>query len=233
MAGGFRRWAIYYAPADHDPLARFGAEWLGWDARSGRICDRPDPPRLPQPREGLTCGPDRYGFHATLKAPFVMAAGCGGRERLEATCAELAAGIAPFDLSLTLGSLGEFLALVPAEPVPALEALAEACVVRLDRFRDAAPGRTTPRAGLSPREADHLARWGYPFVLDAFRFHMTLTVALAPDARERVQALLVQHLRPLLAEAREVRDICLFGEDEQEYFHLLRRFPFAGTSGAT
>src|SRR5262249_2220033 len=39
---------------------------------------------------------------------------------------------------------------------------------------DADRARRNP-ARLTPRQRDYLERWGYPYVMEEFRFHMTLT----------------------------------------------------------
>ena len=37
------------------------------------------------------------------------------------------------------------------------------------------------KAGLSAAQEKMLLRWGYPYVLDEFRFHLTLTGRLQPE----------------------------------------------------
>jgi hypothetical protein len=45
-------------------------------------------------------------------------------------------------------------------------------------------------AGLSPRQTANLERWGYPYVFEEFRFHMTLAGRIEPDRRAAIHALL-------------------------------------------
>ena len=73
--GDWRRHAIYFAPPAGSPLAEFGADWLGWDPATGRGRDGFDLPGLPRRRAELVATPARYGFHATLKAPFRLGRG--------------------------------------------------------------------------------------------------------------------------------------------------------------
>ena len=75
----FRRYAIYFAPRPRRALARFGAAWLGWDAEAGADRDGPELAGLPRPRAEIVATPRRYGFHATLKAPFRLARGATSR----------------------------------------------------------------------------------------------------------------------------------------------------------
>ncbi len=223
-----RRWAVYFAPKADSALARFGADWLGWDPGAGVVREGIEIAGLPRPRRDLVAAPRKYGFHATLKAPFPLAEGRAPKA-LDDAIEELARDHGAFALPLRLAALGRFVALVPAEPVPALEALAGDCVTRLDPFRGAAPARD--RSGLTPGQVAHLERWGYPFVLDQFRFHMTLTGPLEPSEVAVVLAALRGPTRPLLAEPVQVRDICLFGEMADGNFHILDRFPLAAGPG--
>ena len=163
--------------------ARGRARWRG-SARPGsagtrrRASGAED--RLPgcrSPRAALVAAPRRYGFHATLKPPFRLAEGADAAG-LDAAAARGGGGFAPFALRLRLGWLGGFLALVPEAAPPELAALAAACVTRARRLPGAAGAAELARrraAGLDAVEAENLRRWGYPYVLDRFRFHMTLT----------------------------------------------------------
>ena len=87
----YPRYAIYYAPAPAGDLDRFGAGLLGYDAFSGE--DLPFPDGVLEAvldwRE-LTSDPRKYGFHATLKAPFSLVQGKTEAE-LFAACAAFAA----------------------------------------------------------------------------------------------------------------------------------------------
>ena len=147
----WRRHAIYFAPARGSALARFGARWLGRDPETGAALDGPDLPGLPRPRADLVAAPRRYGFHATLKAPFRLADGHDEAE-LDAATASVAADCRSLELRLRLDALGSFLALTPSAPSQALATLEHACVTRLDAFR-APPttGGTRPPPRRRPR----------------------------------------------------------------------------------
>lgn len=223
------RWAVYLAPKMSSALARFGADWLGWDAQAGRARDGYAVPGLPAPREEITAGPRKYGFHGTLKPPFVLAEGREPAE-LDAELTALVRDFQPFDLPLTLGALGDFLALVPSRPVPELDRLSTACVTWLDGFRaPPSPSEIARRRPhlLTPGERANLETWGYPYVLDDFRFHMTLTGPLPEAEREAVARALAPRIAEALARPPRVEDICLFGEDLNGLFHLLKRFPLS------
>ena len=190
----FPRYAIYYVAAAGSDLDRFGAQHLGYDAFGGADLPFPDDVvnSVPDWRE-LTRDPRKYGFHATLKAPLPLAAGKTEAELL-AACEVFAAAPRPIPvIRPVVDSISGFIAVVPAEPSAALERLAADCVREFDSFRaPLAPedrARRNP-AGLTARQCDHLDRWGYPYVLEDFRFHMTLTGRLGSERRQPVLTML-------------------------------------------
>ncbi|MBC7138286.1 MAG: DUF1045 domain-containing protein [Defluviimonas sp.] len=226
----FQRYAIYWAP-EPGPLAEFGAAWLGWDAARGIDRVQPPLPGLPRPLAELTEAPRRYGFHATLKPPFRLVEGTTP-EGLSGAVRRLAASLAPVTLDgLALRRLGGFLALVPTGDTAALEALAATLVAELDPWRAALTPEAMMRrqsARLTDAQKDLLDRWGYPYVMEEFRFHLTLTGAL-PEAEARaLEALLAPVVAPLLPRPLAIRDICLFGEAGDGRFHLLHRYELSG-----
>lgn len=187
------RYAAYYAPAVGSPWWEFGSHWLGRCAATGE--ERPQPPIgavTPDLQRELTAAPRRYGWHATLKAPFALAPGASATDlqaRLGALCrARDAFDLPPFEVVL----LDDFLALVTAAPCPPVDRLAEACVVDLHPFAAAlSPGEVSRRRAsrLSPEEDALLLRWGYPFVFEHFRFHLSLTGSLRGAPPDVVAAL--------------------------------------------
>jgi putative phosphonate metabolism protein len=188
------RYAIYYAAAAGSVLDRFGASLLGYDAYGGGDLPFSDgvTQTIPDWRD-LTQDPRKYGFHATLKAPMALADG-KAEARLAAAC-ELFADLArPVPLiQPVVDSISGFIAVIPAEPSAELELLAVEATKAFDPFR--APLSPEDRARrnpdrLTPRQRDYLDRWGYPYVFEEFRFHMTLTGRLPAERREPVVAML-------------------------------------------
>lgn len=229
------RLALYWAPPVGSALATIGAAWLGRDATGARLGDRPvlqgfDAERLAQ----LTEAPRHYGLHATLKPPFSLAEG-SDEAQLGAAIDAAARQIAPFMMPpLLLRLLDGFLALVPAAPCPALDDLAARCVADFDGFRRPASAAELARrraSGLSPRQDENLLRWGYPYVFEDFRFHVTLTGRLDPAEAERLQPLLARLFAPAIGIPFEVNDVTLFVQDEAALpFYQRWRFSLTGRS---
>ncbi|MGR3493817.1 DUF1045 domain-containing protein [Citreimonas sp.] len=219
------RHAVYFMPPE-GPLASFGATWLGWDAQAGRDVPQYDLPGL----DTLTDTPRKYGFHATLKPPFRLAMG-ESVEALRDAVDALAARTAPaWADGLVLSRLGRFLALTPDGDNSDIARVAAACVQDLDRFRAPASEAELERrraAGLDARAEALLRDWGYPYVLDRFRFHMTLTGKIARDDLDRVEAMVAEALPPL-PQPFVLDSICLCGEREDGRFELLHRYALSG-----
>jgi putative phosphonate metabolism protein len=227
-----RRHAIYFAPPEGSPLARFGADWLGWDPAAGAAGAGFELPGLPRPRAALTEAPRRYGFHATLKPPFRLAPDSTAAA-LDAATEAMAARLPRFALRLRVGRIADFLALVPEDQPPALRGLADACVAELDGFRAPAQPEEVARrcVGLGAAEERNLQAWGYPYVFERFRFHLTLTGPLAEPEIPRVREALAAALAPLVATALPVAEICRFAEGDDGRFRIVRRFPMAAARG--
>jgi len=219
----FPRYAIYYAAARGSALDHFGAEHLGYDARTGDDLAFPD--GLPADWRELTRDPRKYGFHATLKAPFALAPGAN-EAALAAACADFARTqraipvIAP-----VVDSISGFIAVVPAESSDELTQLAADCVRAFDPFRAALTPEDRARRKperLTPRQRDGLDRWGYPYVMDQFRFHMTLTGRLEDARREPVLDLLRERFERIGLSSLAIDSIALFKQTEaQSRFRIL------------
>jgi putative phosphonate metabolism protein len=215
---GFPRYAIYHTAAQGSDLDRFGAQHLGYDAWTGD--DLPFPPEAVAAagdwRE-LTHDPRKYGFHGTLKAPMALAAGRREGELLTA-CADFAKTPRRVPvITPIVQSISGFIAVVPAEPSSDLQQLAADCVTAFDDFR--APLTAEDRARRNPsrltaRQCEYLDRWGYPYVMDEFRFHMTLTGRLDATRRESILALLRERFAQLRIERLAVDRIALFKQDD-------------------
>jgi putative phosphonate metabolism protein len=231
-----RRYAIYYAPPPDSALHAFGSHWLGRDAATGADLAPPMLAGLDRERQrAITAAPRGYGFHATLKPPFVLAPRCE-IEDLYATFGAFAASCAPFDVAgFHLAAISGFIALVLPAPMSTFTELAGRAVREFDRFRAVpAPGERERRlhAGLDERERRYLDVWGYPYVLDAWRFHLTLTARL--DDAER--ATVLRALEPLtapFAAPQRIDAVALFEQAEAGApFKQIARASFAANAVA-
>jgi len=212
------RYAIYFTPGQNDPLTRIAASWLGRDPfNSVQLPALAVTSLSPAEIAYHTASARRYGFHATLKAPFHLAEGQTEAD-LDSAIAGFAAAAEPILLSkLVPTRIDGFLALTPGSPAPDLDKFAGEVVAVFDRFRaplsDAEVKRRNPDA-LSPEEFRNLLQWGYPYVFESFRFHMTLTGRVADHDLPRVRAAIDEVFAPVLARPATVDGLALFVEPE-------------------
>ncbi|MBW7969494.1 DUF1045 domain-containing protein [Bradyrhizobium sp. BR 10289] len=233
---GFPRYAIYFAAGADSALSRFGAGLLGYDAYTGD--------ELPFPQDALHVAPDwrditadprKYGFHATLKAPMALAPG-RTEAGLIAACAEFAAKVTTKARPVpvirpVVDAISGFIAVIPAEPVEALQQLAADCVRDFDAFRaglNAADRARRKPEQLSERQRDYLDRWGYPYVMEEFRFHMTLTGRLDAERRGPILAMLRDRFAELKRDTLDIDRIALFKQgDAKARFRIMGEWPLA------
>jgi putative phosphonate metabolism protein len=188
----YPRYALYFMPEPTSALYRLGAALLGHDAFTGAVLDPPEAivAALPDWR-ALTRAPGVYGFHATLKAPFALAPGLDEADLVRAVAAFTETRRQIPVVTPVVDLLGSFVAIEPAAPAPGLDDLAANCVRAFDSFRAPLSPEDRARrdpASLSARRVAHLDRWGYPYVMDDFRFHMTLTGRVPVERRAAVLA---------------------------------------------
>jgi putative phosphonate metabolism protein len=223
------RYAIYYAAAAGNDLDRFGAQWLGYDARSGEELPFPDgATQAAADWPDLTRDPRKYGFHATLKAPMALASGKTEAELL-AACASFARTPRPIPvIRPVVDSISGFIAVMPAEPCAELERLAGDCVREFDSFRAALTPEDKARrnsSALTPRQCEHLDRWGYPYVMQDFRFHMTLTGRLDAARRAPILAMLRDRFAALGLASLAIDQLALCRQDDADSrFRILKQF---------
>jgi putative phosphonate metabolism protein len=212
------RYALYFTTHREHPLTIAAANWLGRDAFTNTdisIADTGDLDAAYLSR--WTSEPRRYGFHATLVAPFRLKHGLNEQDAVRAI-ETFAAQFVPLSISsLKLARLGSFLALVPASPNPELAAFASAAVDHFHALR--APlteheiARRNPER-LTERQRAYLDRYGYPYVREEYRFHMTLTGPVTAGDAARIEPVLRHLLAPALAVPIEVDAVALFVEPE-------------------
>lgn len=213
------RYALYFTPPADDPLIRSAAAWLGRDAFSGESLAVEETGPFPaEAFAALTEDPRRYGFHATIKAPFELAEG-QSEDALVERYREFCASCSAFDIpSIVVGQLGPFFALIPAETHPPLQDFAAAVVEAFEPFRaplsEADIARRKPER-LSEAQRAHLLRWGYPYVMEEFRFHMTLTGPIEPTQAETMRQLTTARFAAFTDKPLRISGLALFVERER------------------
>ncbi|MFK0385329.1 DUF1045 domain-containing protein [Agrobacterium sp. NPDC090273] len=204
------RYAIYFSPAKDHPLTETASRWLGRDAFSGTLHD--DHSAFAD----VTAEPRRYGFHATLKAPFELSEKYSEADLL-AAFDDFAANQSTFDIPrVVVDALGPFFALVPDRTYQPLQDFAAEIVDHFDRFRaplsESDIARRRPQS-LTESQRQNLSLWGYPYVMDDFRFHMTLTGRVDDSETTGLRDILTSEFSEFTDRPLSVSGIALFAEE--------------------
>lgn len=229
------RYALYFTPPASDPLTLAAQRWLGRNAFTDTALAQPavggfDAGVL----SGLTADPRRYGFHATLKAPFTLAEGRSEAE-LVAEVGRFVSETESFEIpEVVIGRLGSFFALVPGDHCEPLQSFAGEVVRRFERFRapltSADIARRKPDE-LTAAERQNLVQWGYPYVFDEFRFHMTLTGRVPAESRDALETILLDQFAGFHGRSLTVAGLALFREPSRGAdFTVHSLFPLGGAA---
>lgn len=201
------RYAVYFAPGQNDPWWVAGSRWLGRCALTGQALTQPAVDGFSAAQFAqLTQAPRRYGWHATLKAPFVLAEGCTLAD-LQGQLSALARRHRAFELPpWAVAQMDGFLGLRLDGDDHAVQHIAANCVTGLHAFAAPLPPSELVRRrgkGLSARQEQLLQDWGYPFVLDQFRFHFSLTGSLTGASTDVLADVTPTHVDALKLAAQQ------------------------------
>ncbi|NQV48809.1 MAG: DUF1045 domain-containing protein [Rhodospirillaceae bacterium] len=228
-----QRYAVYFAPDTASDLWQMGCRWLGRDADDDKIVEPPYLALINRTElTAMTAIPAHYGFHATLKPPFYLVHG-GTAEDLLTFAASFASQHAPVNLpGFQVTPIGRFIALVPTGAIEQLGQLAKASVEAFDEFRAPLTPEDLARrkhSTLTKRQSELLNLWGYPYVMDEFRFHLTLTGPLDASERARMLPILREYFSDVVLKPCPIDAIAIFVQESSDSpFRLLNRFALSG-----
>ena len=221
VSGPYRH-AAYFAPKSDSQAWDLGSRWLGRCAFSGKTLTQPIMDNIDAKSfHRLTQSPRLYGWHATLKAPFELGLDTSLENLHTAFTQASTIDAGPFHLDLQLAVVGDFLALVPRKPSAQLNALADRCVRALHPCALVLSESELLRrraGGLTARQENLLQQWGYPFVMEEFQFHMTLTGSLRgvdASTRDALFAAAQRWFAPLLENGVPMDAVTWFAQDAQ------------------
>ena len=129
------------------------------------------------------------------------------------------------------------MALVPVGETGKISRLAAEAVRNFDALRAPLSEADLARRLFSPlseRQQQYLQEWGYPYVFEDFRFHMTLTGPLVPEECAKAE----RELKSLFAASVgqgpvAVDSIALFRQDRRDgRFRIVRRAPLLAPRNA-
>ena len=215
----FSRYAIYYIP--DLPLFQIGSDWLGWNSITGQETT------LSADHRRITDRPRKYGFHATVKPPFSLASKSTQvalQDAFQTFCATVSPATGG---TLKISRLGRFLAMTQDVQSNEVTELAASTVSHFDKFRapqsdqDIAKRR---QRRLTPEQDALMLRWGYPYVMQEFKFHMTLTGPLQNDEIDAIEHDANTRFREFLGQPLKIASLALLGEDSDSgRFHVINK----------
>ena len=226
------RYAVYFAPEPNSDLDVLGTSWLGRDMdgkepHGQALVSNVSKHRLTE----LTENPRRYGFHGTFKPPFELNPTMS-LDALLRTARIFACGLSPVEIPrLELAVIGKFIALTPVSQSAALEKLSAACVRAFEAFREPLTDEQIEsyrQNKLTVHQEQMLEHWGYPYVMEEFQFHMSLTDRIDDsDERDAVFSALEKLAQPVLGKSISARHLTVFGQSKRdEPMVAIERIPF-------
>jgi hypothetical protein len=228
MTQHFQRYAIYWTPEPGSNFASFGDRWFGSAAESFGLA--------PSLLARATKTPARYRLHATLKAPFRLSEGVRSEDLQDALDAFCATRRAPMGGALKLAIFQNYLGLVLSARTADIDWLAAECVTRFDGYRAPLNGEDRDRrteATFSPVERAFFDSFGYPYVLSAYRFHISLAGPLPAAELDEVSAALAPQMAPFVAAPFRIGSLSLLGEPHGGgNFETVSRHPFRYSAAA-
>jgi len=228
------RYAIYFAPQDDSELDIFGSTVLRRRAENPADWQHPElPAQFP---EALSWAdqikrPAHYGFHATIKAPFTIADGQSADDLIQdlAHFCETQQPISLMGVGPIRTSRYDALAFPEQQP-QALQQLANDCVKSFEKYRAPLSEEDLERRNLSSlttRQQQYTERYGYPYILDDFNFHMTLSGQNDHNDESYLQWL-VRLYESMVNEPPILDRLCIFSQpDRSSAFVRTHEFVFS------
>ena len=231
----YKRVAIYFLPKKNSSLENFGKNLLGRDINKKRKISLTRRQKYFINR-GFTyfdelkdyCEqPAKYGFHATLKAPFRLKRNVKTKNFYD-VISHIAAQHSRFKIKgLKIVYSKKFTFITSRKPNKLLINLENDLVKHLDTFR-AELNKTEIKKripdSLTFKQNKYLKEWGYPFVFDQFKFHMTLMNQNNNKLSNKQKLELEKLIYKISNNVIEFNEISLLGENKNGHFEEIKRF---------
>ncbi len=231
----YKRVAIYFLPKKNSSLENFGKNLLGRDINKKKKISLTRRQKYFINR-GFTyfdelkdyCEePAKYGFHATLKAPFRLKRNVKTKNFYD-VISHIAAQHSRFKIKgLKIVYSKKFTLITSRKPNKLLINLEKDLVKHLDTFR-AELNKTEIKKripdSLTFKQNKYLKEWGYPFVFDQFKFHMTLMNQNNNKLSNKQKLELEKLIYKISNNVIEFNEISLLGENKNGHFEEIKRF---------
>ena len=231
----YKRVAIYFLPKKNSSLENFGKNLLGRDINKKKKISLTRRQKYFISR-GFTffdelkdyCEqPAKYGFHATLKAPFRLKRNVKTKNFYD-VISHIAAQHSRFKIQgLKIVYSKKFTFITSRKPNKLLINLENDLVKHLDTFRAELNKKEIKKRipdSLTFKQNKYLKEWGYPFVFDQFKFHMTLMNQNNNKLSNKQKLELEKLIYKISNNVIEFNEISLLGENKNGHFEEIKRF---------
>lgn len=226
------RYALSYVPEQDSPLAQFGRAWLGRDIDTAEQYEQPEIEGVSKERlQKLTHWRRSDGLHGVLKPPFQLNQGSSFNGLMD-TAHLFAKFLDKVEIpQLEVNIIGKFVALTPTIASRQLVDLAGACVRVFEGYRQPIKVDMDQRYRqdkLTVYQKRMLKHWGYPYVMEEFRFFIPLTDRIEDDAeREKITAAITKLSKPVIKQPLSIRELTVIGQiSRQDPMRIVTRIPF-------
>jgi hypothetical protein len=226
------RYALSYVPEKDSPLSNFGREWLGRDIDTAEELEQHQVPGVAKERlKELTHWRRSDGLHGVLKPPFHLNPGSSFNGLMD-TAHLFAQFLEQVEIpQLEVNIIGKFVALTPTIASRQLVELASDCVRVFEGYRKPIMVDVDSRYRhdkLTVYQKRMLKHWGYPYVMEEFRFFIPLTDRIEDDEeRNLITKAITKISKPVLKQPLSIRELTVLGQiSRQDPMRIVTRIPF-------
>jgi len=231
----YSRYAIYYAPPKESSLEEFGRYWFGWDPLNAKLINnkrrinylnRFGIKNLINIDKNVLIA-KKYGFHGTLIPPFKLNKNYSTNTLFKKT-EEIAKKLKKFKFyKFKLKKINNFYAFVQNKKNNNINKLSNRLVRELFKFRSPLTKKEIDRRNpskLSKLQLNILYKWGYPYLMSEFNFHMTLASEVKGNKLYLELKKIERNKEIILNEINNFDKIYIFGENQKGMFENLENF---------
>ena len=231
----YSRYAIYYAPPKESNLEEFGRYWFGWDPINAKSINNKQRinylngfgiKNLKNIDKNVLIA-RKYGFHGTLIPPFKLNKNYSTKTLFKKT-EKIAKKFKKFKFyKFKLKKINNFYAFVQNKKNNNINKLSNRLVRELFKFRSPLTKKEIDRRNpskLSKFQLNILYKWGYPYLMSEFKFHMTLASEVTGNKLYSELKKIENNKEIILNEINNFDKIYIFGENQKGMFENLENF---------
>ena len=231
----YSRYAIYYAPPKESSLEEFGRYWFGWDPLNAKLINNKQRinylnrfgiKNLKNIDKNVLIA-KKYGFHGTLIPPFKLNKNYSTNKLFKKTD-EIAKKFKKFKFyKFKLKKINNFYAFVQNKKNSNINKISNRLVKELFKFRSPLTKKEIDKRNpskLSKLQLNILHKWGYPYLMSEFKFHMTIASEVTGNKLYFELKKIEKNKKIILNEINNFDKIYIFGENQKGMFENLENF---------